>query len=89
MRANRVPTPADGESDLFCNRLDNLIDLRHEPARPARLIDWTRFAVTFGTLYAERRQPNLPTRLMVALHLIKHSRGLSDEQVCPQWLETA
>jgi transposase, IS5 family len=31
----------------------------------------------------------LPTRLMVGLHLIKHARGLSDEQVCAQWLENA
>ena len=26
---------------------------------------------------------------MVGLHLIKHARGLSDEQVCAQWLENA
>ena len=30
MRPHPVPSPADGESDLFRNRLDSLIDRRHE-----------------------------------------------------------
>jgi hypothetical protein len=29
----------------------------------------------------------LPTRLMAGLHLLKHMKGLSDEQVCAVWLE--
>ena len=43
MRPNPVPTPADGESDLFRNRLDNLVDMRHELVRLSGLIDWKRF----------------------------------------------
>ena len=39
MRPNPVPTPADGESDLFRHRLDNLIDMRHELVRLAKPID--------------------------------------------------
>ncbi len=31
--------PADGDSDLFRDRLDNLIDMRHELVRLAGLID--------------------------------------------------
>ena len=89
MRPNPVPTPADGESDLFRNRLDNLIDKRHELARLSGLIDWKRFDEAFGALYAEKGRPGLPTRLMVGLHLIKHARGLSDEQACAQWVENA
>ena len=89
MRPYPVPSPADGESDLFRNRLDSLIDMRHEFVRLSRLIDWKRFDGTFGELYAEKGRPGLPTRLMVGLHLIKHARGLSDEQVCAQWLENA
>lgn len=89
MRPSPVPTPADGESDLFRNRLDALIDMRHELVRLAGLIEWRRFDEAFGALYAEKGRPGLPTRLMVALHLIKHARGLSDEQVCAQWLENA
>ncbi len=89
MRPSPVSTLADGESDLFRNRLDALIDMRHELVRLAGLIDWRRFDEAFGALYAEKGRPGLPTRLMVALHLIKHARGLSDEQVCAQWLENA
>ena len=89
MRPYPVPSPADGESDLFRNRLDSLIDMRHEFVRLSGLIDWKRFDEAFGALYAEKGRPGLPTRLMVGLHLIKHARGLSDEQVCAQWLENA
>ena len=89
MRPNPVPTPADGETDLFRNRLDNMIDMRHELVRLAGLIDWKRFDEAFGGLYAEKGRPGLPTRLMVGLHLLKHARGLSDEQVCAQWIENA
>jgi hypothetical protein len=43
MRPNPIPTPADGETDMFRNRLDNMIDMRHELVRLAGLIDWKRF----------------------------------------------
>ena len=89
MRPHPVLPAADGESDLFRNRLDNQIDMRHEFVRLAGLIDWTRFEETLGALYAERGRPGLPTRLMVGLHLIQHGRALSDEQVCAEWLENA
>ena len=89
MRPHPVPSPADDESDLFRNRLDSLIDMRHEFVRLSGLIDWKRFDEAFGELYAEKGRLGLPTRLMVGLHLIKHARGLSDEQVCAQWLENA
>lgn len=74
---------------MFGNRLDNMIDMRHELARLAGLIDWRRFDEAFGGLYAEKGRPGLPTRLMVGLHLLKHARGVSDEQVCAQWIENA
>ena len=89
MRPKPIPTPADGETDMFRNRLDNMIDMRHELARLARLIDCKRFDEAFGTLYAEKGRPGLPTRLMVGLHLLKHARGVSDDQVCAQWIENA
>jgi IS5 family transposase len=66
-----------------------MIDMRHELVRLAGLIDWNRFDEAFGGLYAEKGRPGLPTRLMVGLHLLKHARGISDEQVCAQWIENA
>jgi IS5 family transposase len=89
MRPNPIPTPADGEADMFRNRLDNIIDMRHELVRLAGLIDWRRFDEAFGSLYAEKGRPGLPTRLMVGLHFLKHARGVSDEHVCAQWIENA
>jgi len=89
MRPKPIPTPTRGEADMFRNRLDNMIDMRHELARLAGLIDWRRFDEAFGGLYAEKGRPGLPTRLMVGLHLLKHARGVSDEQVCAQWIENA
>jgi transposase, IS5 family len=89
MRPKPVPAPAEGETDLFRNRLDNMIDMRHELVLLAVLIDWRRFEDTFGPLYAEDGRPGLATRLMVGLHILKHARGLSDEQVCAAWLENA
>jgi IS5 family transposase len=89
MRPSQIPTPADGEADLFRQRLDNIIDLRHELVRLAALIDWKRFDAAFGSLYADKGRPGLPTRLMAGLHLLKHARGISDEQVCAQWIENA
>lgn len=81
-----LPTPS--EADLFRLRLCNMIDPRHELVRLAGLIDWEHFDKAFGGFYRERvGRPALPTRLMAGLHLIKHMKGLSDEQLCAQWLE--
>jgi IS5 family transposase len=89
MRPKPIATPSDGETDMFRNRLDNMIDMRHELVRLAGLIDWKRFDEAYGGLYAEKGCPGLPTRLMVGLHLRKHARGISDDQVCSQWIENA
>lgn len=89
MRPKPISTPYSGETDMFRNRLDNMIDMRHELVRLTGLIEWKRFEEAFGTLYAEKGRPGLPTRLMVGLHLLKHTRGISDDQVCAQWIENA
>ncbi len=81
-------TPAETDDhDLFRQRLENIVDQRHELIRLAGVIDWSRFDTEFGALYAEVGRPGLPTRLMVGLHLLKHMKGLSDELVCAAWIE--
>ena len=80
------PLPSRGD-DLFRPRLDAIIDARHPLVQLAGLIDWARFDEAFGSRYAETGRPGLPTRLMVGLHLLKHMKGLSDEEVCAQWVE--
>src|SRR5215211_2431855 len=84
MRPKPLPTQGD---DLFRSRLDAIINGRHPLVQLAGLIDWARFDEAFGSLYAETGRPGLPTRLMVGLHLLKHMKGLSDEEVCAQWVE--
>ena len=59
--------------ELFRSALVNLVDRRHPLARLAGLIDWDRFATAVGPLYRDGvGRPDLPTRLMVGLHLIEH-----------------
>ena len=75
--------------DQFRTRLDSIVDLRHPLVRLAKLIDWRRFEAAFGVLYTDRiGRPGLPTRLMVALHMLKHMDGLSDEAVCARYLDS-
>jgi transposase, IS5 family len=82
----KSPSPS-ATDDLFRNRLSNILDQRHALLRLAGLINWSRFEQEYGALYAEHGRPGLPTRLMVGLHLLKHIKALSDEQVCAQWVE--
>ena len=75
--------------ELFRSRLENIIDQRHPLVRLARLIDWRVFEERFGALYAEAAErPALLTRLMVALHLLKHMDGLPDEAICARYLDS-
>ena len=80
--------PTDSPTDdLFRNRLDNLIDRRHELARLATLIDWQRFDDEWGEAFCEHGRPAIATRLIAGLHYLKHAYGLSDEQVVQRWAE--
>src|SRR3982750_3213874 len=80
------PLPSQGD-DLSRPRLRDISDARHPLVQLAGLMDWARFDAAFGSLYAEIGRPGLPTRLMVGLHLLKHMKALSDEEVCAQWVE--
>jgi IS5 family transposase len=74
--------------DLFRSSLEAILDHEHELIRLAGLIDWDRFDDAFGAYYHEAKgRRGLRTRLMVGLHLLKHMKGLSDEELCAAWLE--
>src|SRR5260221_5124839 len=80
--------PAGAESaDLYRNRLDNMLDPRHELFRLAELIDWGGFDDAFGRFYRPLGRPAKPTRLMVGLSYLKHVFDLSDEAVVERWRE--
>ena len=79
------PTPQD---ELFRNRLDNLIDQRHELVQLAALIDWEVFDRQWGSLFSQTRgAPAISTRLIAGLHYLKHLYKLSDEEVVRRWVE--
>jgi transposase, IS5 family len=37
----------NGEQDLFCSQLDQIIEMKHPLVRPARTIDWSFLEARF------------------------------------------
>jgi len=77
---------ADGSSDLFRARLDQIINMKHELARLSREIDWEWLDAQLAGLYRESGRPAVPTRFMLGLLFLKHIYRLSDEGVCERWV---
>ena len=73
--------------DLFRERLDAIIDMRHGLVRLAGLMPWPAFDETFGKFFKPIGRPAKSTRLMVGLHYLKHVYNLSDEEVVERWVE--
>ena len=73
--------------DLFRERLDAIIDMRHGLVRLAALMPWSAFDESFGKFFKPIGRPAKPTRLMVGLHYLKHVYNLSDEEVVERWVE--
>lgn len=74
--------------DLFRSSLEQIVDRAHPLYVLANRIDWKRFDVVFGNLFAQKRgRPAFPTRLVVGLHYLKHAYNESDESVVVRLLE--
>ena len=85
MRPKKPEAPTD---DLFRSSLEAMLDPEHELLRLAAQIDWRCFDDAFGAHFHDRKgRAGLPTRLMAGLHLLKHMKGLSDEELCAVWRE--
>jgi len=76
-----------GGKDLFRERLDAIIDLKHPLVRLAEFVPWSDFDEAFGRFYKPVGRPAKATRLMVGLHYLKHSYDLSDEETVERWVE--
>jgi IS5 family transposase len=77
-----------GQNDLFCARLDQIVDLGHPLAKLAGSVDWGFLEEQFGAVYSDKAgHPPLPTRLMAGLAILKHMHDLSDEALCERWIE--
>src|ERR1044072_9135662 len=77
------PIPPTGASPLR-----KMLDSQHSLYMLAEAINWQIFDEQFGPLYGEGvGRPGVSTRLMVALHYIKHLYDLSDDLVLAGFLE--
>lgn len=77
----------DNQQDLFRHRLENIINMRHELVILAHGINWERLDDHFGKFFSENGCPGIFSRMMIGLHILKHTFALSDEEVCAQWIE--
>jgi len=85
----RPAKPEVPNGDLFRNSLEAILDPEHELIRFAALMEWERFDDAFGPCsHPGKGSRGLRTRLMAGLHLLKHMKGLSDEETCAAWVET-
>jgi IS5 family transposase len=74
------------ERELFCTRLDDLINPNHELALLAKTIDWQYFEDEFKPYYSEKGAPSVPILTMVGCLMLKHLYNLGDERVPEYWL---
>jgi IS5 family transposase len=76
------------QTELFQNRLSNLLNPKHPLLQLSQMIPWESFEESFGTYFKEGPgQPPKPIRLMVGLLMLQHMEGLSDPQVVSKWVE--
>jgi IS5 family transposase len=80
-------TQYDPQGDLFKPELCRIVDVKHPLVKLGRQIDWKTFDEYFDQYYAEEGRPAIETRLMVALHYLKYTYDLSDEDVVAHWKE--
>ena len=70
------------QKDLFRVELNQIINHSHSLAKLANVVDWDRFEELFGSTYcSDNGRPAVSTRLMVALHYLKYTHNLSDDDV--------
>jgi IS5 family transposase len=76
------------QRDLFRVELKRIIDLSHGLVKFAKVVEWDRLDELFGATYClDNGRPGVSTRLMVALHYLKYTFNLSDEDVVEAWVE--
>jgi len=73
-------------ASLFNPRLEDLLDPQNAYYKLASKIDWDWLEEELGKEYSQKGRCGVPTRLLVGLHLIKHTEGISDEKVCSDWV---
>lgn len=87
MRPDQPKRHSELTPHLFNPLLSDLLDRTHELYQLTEKIDWAWLDQQCSELYAHNGRKAIPTRMMAGLHLLKHAKQLSDEEVCRQWRE--
>ena len=87
--------------DLFRSRLDQIINMKHALVVLADKIGWAWLDEQIAAYFSEHGRPAEPVRFMVRpsarqrferkaerMFILKHTHGLSDEQVWDRWVES-
>ncbi len=77
----------DPQWGLFKIELNRIVNGQHPLVKLAHQIDWNAFDQKFKTHFADEGRPAIATRLMVALHYLKYTHDLSDEETVALWVE--
>jgi IS5 family transposase len=72
--------------DLFRARLDQIINMKHELVVLADKIDWTWLDAELAECFSDKGRPAEPVRFMLGMFMLKHTYGLSDEQLWERWV---
>ncbi len=72
--------------DLFKARLDQIINMKHELVILADKIDWAWLDLQIAPYFSDEGRPGEPVRFMIGMFILKHTYGLSDEQVWDRWV---
>ena len=76
------------EPDLFQTELKAIINLHHPLVKLAHEFNWDAIEQQLQPTYAPvMGAPGINTRLMVALHFLKHQHDLGDNEVVAKWVE--
>jgi len=82
------PPHKNRQKDLFRVELSRIIDSGHGLVKLSKVVAWDRLDDLFGSTYCpDNGRPGVSTRLMVALHYLKYTYNLSDEDVIEGWVE--
>ena len=87
MKPKRSPSKIR-QKGLFRVELRQIVDPGHGLCKLASVVDWSRLEQQFGKTFSpDTGRPAISTRLMVALHYLKYTHNLSDEDVVAGWVE--
>jgi len=87
MKPKKSPVK-ERQGNLFRVELSRIVNRGQGLVKLAGAVDWNSLDEMFGSTYCpDNGRPGVSTRLMVALHYLKYTHNLSDEDVVACWVE--